>query len=212
MPLVLVWGGGDPESYWGQFRRECADQSAFRERAARFVLVRVEPDQREGIPASLGALEEKPAVFLLDFRGVVLFRWSGEMPKRTPLFKEMSKAQTRNALVADQYRLCQEKADKARYAVTLEEYRKAVLLVLEAEHMALPAESPPAKAVAEARKSLEERYRVADAEARDLEDKKRYEPALEKYQAMREQFPFPERLKELDRKIARLMHHLGLGG
>ncbi len=209
LPIFLVWAGKAGETFWEDFDRECSSQNGFAERAKKFVLVRVDSSDAESIADSIGALGEKSAIVLLDFQEQVLWRWSGEVPRRTPLFKEMARAHGRNAELARKFRDCEERVEKARYAIVLKEYRKAVLLLLEAEKLGLPPASAPVKLLAEARAALDELYRAADAVAAELEEKKKYDQALAKYNEMRENFPFPERLKELDRKIARVESYLG---
>ena len=209
---LLVWGGRNQEAFWEQLNTTIAGSSPLKKRLASILTVRIVNRSEKSLLAAIGHLNERSTIVVVDFRGVTVDRWDGEMPKVSVLSRAVKKAVARNAGIAELYRKVENIVEKSRYAHRLKKPREAIQLLLEGEKVfPLPPESQPVKDLAELRARLDAECTAELEDAKDLEEKNKLVAALDKYQVIQRAYPFPKRKMEITRHIGRVTRLLGIG-
>lgn len=208
---LLVWGGRNQEAFWEQLNTTIAGSSPLKKRLASILTVRIVNRSEKSLLAAIGHLNERSTIVVVDFRGVTVDRWDGEMPKVSVLSRAVKKAVARNAGIAELYRKVEKIVEKSRYAHRLKKPREAIQLLLEGEKVPLGPESQPVRDLAELRAKLDAECTAELDDARDLEEKSQLVAALDKYQVIQRAYPFPRRKKEMTLHIGRVTRLLGIG-
>lgn len=209
-PRLVVVPGAEGDGYWKLLGERFLDNKKVQELLARFVVVEAAPGSAglRRLETVLGSLENRQLVAILDFEGKLLARWKDEPPRRRAFRKAAKQAAEANQKVAQLHKAVEQSIAKARYALKQEKYRDSVLHVLAALKPELPAESELMQKAREVEAAIMKVYHKHEAEGQAAEDDKRYVQAIEKYDKMIRDFPFPERVKELRRRISELYNRI----
>ncbi|MEM7167757.1 MAG: hypothetical protein AAF581_20065 [Planctomycetota bacterium] len=204
-PQLVVVPGGEGDGYWKQLA-SLLEHRSVQKVLGHFVAVDASPESPglAQLEHSLGSLQNRQMIVVIDFEGRLLARWKDDVPRRRVFLKGLRQAAKSNDELATTHRSVEQELAKARYALKLKEYRQAVLHVLAAKKPALPPESDLMAQVRDVQKGIDDVYRKREDEAKELEEKRHYVAAIEKYDKMIRDFPFPERMKELRRRITHI--------
>jgi hypothetical protein len=170
------------------------------------------PDPPPGEPGTPGAAQTAgrklgiaagtPTLLVLDFRETVVRRISEKMPRREAFRKDLRALAAECARQAAVARKVEAVLEEAEYAYKLGETRKAVLAVV-------PLDDPGAqrtmdRVLAQRVGGILERYKkdaaTAMAAGDSLERAKKYADAVTAYQDAARKYPFPDVVKESNKK------------
>jgi hypothetical protein len=167
-------------------------------------------------PPALGTRLEvtdgKPVLIAFSFREEVIKRYE-ELPTRTQLKKELSRITKVSELHAREARRIEPELDGSLYAFRLGKTRDAVLKVVpfETKESRQLVDQKLGKRIDEVIAEYRAKAGEALAAADELEAKKKYEEAIKAYDDVGRDFPFPDILKEANKRKSVTLRKLTVG-
>jgi len=156
---------------------------------------------------------DKSSLLVLSFREEVLLRYDGETPKRSRLSKELARVAGFNRQLAAQARRAEQAIQQSRYAAGVGEKRKAVQFILPFETK--EAQSRLDAVAKDQVNKLIEEYRLEAKKAMDAADKlesnRKYTEAIQAYDAVQANYPFPDILQRANVRKGEILRKMTYG-
>ncbi len=151
----------------------------------------------------LGNLEGKGAIVLLDSERTLLKRWD-KTPSKSNFRKILVKALQLNAALVEKSERISKLLAKSSYALELKKFRESVQLYLQAEKVGFRSGSAAAEKATALRKKLDDLMAKGEKEAKAFVDKKALGKAVDRYERLVRNFPFPDRQRSWRKEITEL--------
>lgn len=163
--------------------------------------------------AYLGLLSGAPALLLLDFRGRVRKRVDGSLPSGARLRRMIASFVVRNEALARYARRTEKVLEQSRYAYRLGKKRTAIQKVLPLENPRERKKMDPVllQRVTDVIKTYRDDVRKLLRKGNDLDDRKQYARALIALEKIAKDYPFPDVIRETNRKRGDILRKAQLG-
>lgn len=200
LAILVVVPGRESDRTWTELQKQLLRFGTVKKWLKRVVPMEADGDSRE-LTDLVGEVGGTSEVLVLNFRGAVLHRWRGEVPKRRDFIREMKLAVSENHALANRFAQGERALRTIRLAIKLGKYRNAVQALLGTAGLSLPPDAKITLDLENERAEIEKEYVKRDKHIKKLEEQRRYTSVLARLEDLLREFPFPEREKGIRKRI-----------